>query len=82
MYDYWCDGINILMKNEMKSDKFKEEFKELQDIEVRMNFIQVDKNDVTIKFPQVPPPPTNYNFCGNYNFAGNSRFSASNPNSS
>ena len=71
IFDCWYDGINCLMNHEMKSDKFKEEFKTIQDLEVRMNFIQVDKKDTTTNFPRVPPPPTNYNFCGKYEFTKN-----------
>ena len=66
VYDYWCDGINILMKKEMKSTKFKEEYKALEYIELRMNYIEVDKKDNTKPFPKVPPPPSNFNFSGKY----------------
>ena len=62
MFDYWCDGINILMRKEMESNKFKEEYKALENIEIRMNYLEVDKKDNTKTFPKIPSPPSNYKF--------------------
>ena len=62
-FDYFDDGLNILMKRKMDSDKFFEDFKELEKMESRMTFIQANKGDVTKTLPKMPPPPSNYNFC-------------------
>ena len=61
-YDYWCDGINALIRKEMKSTKVFEEFDTLMSLEVRLKLLHLNGFDDFDTIPQVPPPPTNYNF--------------------
>ena len=69
-YDVWSDGINILREQNMKSDRFEEEFKALEAIELRMTYLEIDKTTPMKSLPKVPPPPSNYNFSKNYDFIG------------
>ena len=69
-YDVWFDGLNILREQDMKSDRFEEEFKALEAIELRMTYLQIDKTTPMKSLPRVPPPPSNYNFSKNYDFIG------------
>ena len=62
-FDYFCDGLNILLNRKMESDQFMNDFKQLEDLEARMRFVQVNKGDDTKMLPKIPPPPSNYNFC-------------------
>ena len=65
-FDYWCDGLNVLMGKRMTSDRFKEEYEAIENIELRMSYLQVDRKDKTKSFPKIPPPPSNYNFSRKY----------------
>ena len=70
-FDYFCDGLNILLNRKMESDQFMSDFKQLEDLEARMRFVQVNKGDDTKMLPKIPPPPSNYNFCKHHIENGN-----------
>ena len=69
-FDYFCDGLNILLGRKMESDKFWDDFKKLEQMEARMAYIQVNKRDNSENLPKIPPPPSNYNFSQHYNSNG------------
>ena len=61
-YDYFCDGLNILLSKTMESEKYWDDFKKLEQMEASMAYIQVNKRDTSKHLPKVPLPPSNYNF--------------------
>ena len=61
-FDYFCDGLNILLSRNMESDKFWDDYQKFEEMETRMAYIQVNKKDTSSSLPKIPPPPSNYNF--------------------
>ena len=69
-YDYFCDGLNILLRKTMESDKYWDDFKKLEQMEASMAYIQINKRDTSKNLPRVPLPPSNYNFSQHHHSNG------------
>ncbi|KRZ03213.1 Engulfment and cell motility protein 1 [Trichinella zimbabwensis] len=53
-YNIWCDGLMILLGNEMVSPEFKQEFDLWLNIEIRLRLLELESVDVSSEVPAVP----------------------------
>lgn len=62
-FDYWCDAINALTGNEMKSKEAEKDRKMLLDMEVKLRLLDLEGIEIPNEPPPIPPSPPNYDFC-------------------
>ncbi|KRY28602.1 Engulfment and cell motility protein 1 [Trichinella spiralis] len=59
-YNIWCDGLMILLGNEMVSPEFKQEFDLWLNIEIRLRLLELESVDVSSEVPAVPQEPPDF----------------------
>ncbi|KRX26425.1 Engulfment and cell motility protein 1 [Trichinella nelsoni] len=59
-YNIWCDGLMILLGNEMVSPEFKQEFDLWLNIEIRLRLLELESGDVSSEVPAVPQEPPDF----------------------
>ncbi|KRX80195.1 Engulfment and cell motility protein 1 [Trichinella sp. T6] len=59
-YNMWCDGLMILLGNEMVSPEFKQEFDLWLNIEIRLRLLELESVDVSSEVPAVPQEPPDF----------------------
>lgn len=62
-FNYWTDGINALLGQEMVSKQKQEEFDTLLSMEIKLRLLDTDGVDISKDPPPVPDEPENYDFC-------------------
>lgn len=62
-YDYWVDGLNVLLNQEMESESKKKEFEMLLSMEIKLRLLDTEGIDISKKPPPIPEEPDNYDFC-------------------
>ena len=61
-FDYWCDGINALLRKDMESAKAAEDLTMLLTMEVKIRLLELEGIDIPDDPPPVPPLPPNFDF--------------------
>jgi len=62
VFDYWTDGINALLGNEMTSKEAQNDLATLLSMEVKLRLLDTEGITVPELPPKIPPPPLNYDF--------------------
>lgn len=65
-YDYWVDGINALMGNEMNSKEATNDLETLLSMEIKIRLLDTEGVSIPETPPEIPPPPPNYDFITKY----------------
>lgn len=63
VFNYWTDGINALLGQEMVSKQKKEDFDTLLSMEIKLRLLDTEGVDISKDPPPVPEDPENYDFC-------------------
>eukprot|EP00045_Choanoeca_perplexa_P009553 m.92457 g.92457 ORF g.92457 m.92457 type:complete len:721 (+) comp14946_c0_seq1:167-2329(+) len=58
----WIDGIRSLMDEEMKENETLKEINSLLNLEVRLSLLNLHGIELPRDKPEVPPPPSDFNF--------------------
>ena len=61
-FDYWCDGVNALLRRDMMSNKAIEDLEIFLAMEVKIRLLDVEGIEIPNDPPPIPPLPPNYNF--------------------
>lgn len=64
-FHMWCDGIDALLRKEMKSQKAAEDLEMLLAMEVKIRLLDIEGIEIPDEPPPVPPLPPDFNFCHN-----------------
>lgn len=62
-FDYWCDGMNALMRKEMRSEEATKDLEMLLGMEEKIRLLPLEGIDILDEQPPIPPPPPHFNFC-------------------
>lgn len=62
-FNYWTDGINALLGQEMVSKQKKEDFDTLLSMEIKLLLLDTEGVDISKDPPPIPDDPDNYDFC-------------------
>lgn len=62
VFNYWTDGINVLLGQSMVSKQKDDDFTNLMSIEIKLRLLDVDGVDVPIDPLPIPDDPDNYDF--------------------
>lgn len=62
-FNYWVDGINALLGQEMVSKQKKEDFDTLLSMEIKLRLLDTEGVDISKDPPPIPEDPENYDFC-------------------
>ncbi|XP_073825310.1 engulfment and cell motility Ced-12 [Musca autumnalis] len=63
VFNYWTDGINALLGQEMVSKQKKDDFDTLLSMEIKLRLLDTEGVDISKDPPPVPEDPENYDFC-------------------
>ncbi|XP_034473794.1 engulfment and cell motility protein 1 [Drosophila innubila] len=63
VFNYWTDGINALLGQEMCSKQKKEDFDTLLSMEIKLRLLDTEGVDISKDPPPIPEDPENYDFC-------------------
>ncbi|XP_059221185.1 engulfment and cell motility protein 1 isoform X2 [Stomoxys calcitrans] len=63
VFNYWTDGINALLGQEMVSKQKKEDFDTLLSMEIKLRLLDTEGVDISKDPPPIPDDPENYDFC-------------------
>ncbi|KAI9586375.1 engulfment and cell motility protein 1 [Glossina fuscipes] len=63
IFNYWTDGINALLGQEMVSKQKKEDFDTLLSMEIKLRLLDTEGVDISKEPPPIPEDPENYDFC-------------------
>ncbi len=61
-FDYWCDAINALLRNDMTSSRMSSDLETLMGPEIRLRLLDIEGVALPEKAPPIPPPPPSYDF--------------------
>nr|CAG4646089.1 EOG090X02BW [Macrothrix elegans] len=61
-FDYWIDGINALLGNEMNSKEAAADLEFLLSMNTKLRLLDVEGMDIPNTPPPIPREPTNYDF--------------------
>ncbi len=61
-FDYWCDGLNALLRRDMRSPRAAEDAEMLLAMEVKIRLLELEGVDIPDEPPPIPPLPKNFNF--------------------
>ena len=61
-FDYWCDAINTLLRNEMSSATMTTDLNMLMGPEIRLRLLDIEGVNLPDTAPPIPPPPPSYDF--------------------
>lgn len=62
-FNYWTDGINALLLQDMVSKQKEEDFETLLSMEIKLRLLDTEGVDISSEPPQIPDDPENYDFC-------------------
>ncbi|GBM25749.1 Engulfment and cell motility protein 1 [Araneus ventricosus] len=62
-FDYWTDGINALLGNQMVSKESKSDLELLLSVQIRLQLLDTEGVDIPESPPGIPKDPPNYDFC-------------------
>ena len=62
IFDYWVDGINVLLGNKMISKGAANDLEVILSMNIKLRLLDVEGMDLPEEPPVVPPGPTNYDF--------------------
>lgn len=63
IFNYWTDGINALLCQEMVSKQKTEDFDTLLSMEIKLRLLDTEGVDISKDPPPIPDDPENYDFC-------------------
>ncbi|EDW80215.1 uncharacterized protein Dwil_GK21087 [Drosophila willistoni] len=63
IFNYWTDGINALLCQEMTSKQKNEDFDTLLSMEIKLRLLDTEGVDISKDPPPIPTDPENYDFC-------------------
>ncbi|KAJ8672502.1 hypothetical protein QAD02_003761 [Eretmocerus hayati] len=63
IFDYWTDGINALLGNQMVSKETETDLETLLSMDIKLRLLDAEGIDVPQDPPPIPDPPPNYDFC-------------------
>ncbi|XP_037959602.1 engulfment and cell motility protein 1 [Teleopsis dalmanni] len=63
VFNYWTDGINALLGQEMVSKQKKDDFDTLLSMEIKLRLLDTEGVDISKDPPPIPEDPENYDFC-------------------
>ena len=61
-FNYWVDGINTLLRRQMKSDDYNKEKSILTNMEIKLRLLDLEGVDLPEEAPPIPPLPSDFNF--------------------
>ena len=61
-FNYWVDGINTLLRQEMTSDDYNKEKSILTNMEIKLRLLDLEGVDLPEEAPPIPPLPSDFNF--------------------
>ena len=61
-FDYWTDGINALLDQEMTSKETNNDLEMLLSMEIKLRLLDTEGVMIPAKPPELPPSPPNYDF--------------------
>ena len=62
IFDYWVDGINVLLDNKMISKGAANDLEVILSMNIKLRLLDVEGMDLPEEPPVVPPEPTSYDF--------------------
>lgn len=62
-FNYWTDGINALLFQDMVSKQKEEDFETLLSMEIKLRLLDTEGVDISSDPPPIPDDPENYDFC-------------------
>lgn len=62
VFDYWTDGINGLIGNEMVSKEAINDLESLLSMEIKLRLLDTEGITIPEIPPKIPEPPSNYHF--------------------
>lgn len=62
-FNYWTDGINALLLQDMVSKQKEEDFETLLSMEIKLRLLDTEGVDISSDPPPIPDDPENYDFC-------------------
>ena len=65
-FDFWCDGLNCLLRRDMKSAKVEEQLEQLLSLQIKLKLLHLNGIDIPNQVPEIPPLPSNYDFYHQY----------------
>ena len=65
-FDYWIDGINALMGQEMTSKEATNDLETLLSMDIKIRLLDTEGVSIPESQPEVPPPPPTYDFITKY----------------
>lgn len=65
-FDYWVDGINALMGQEMTSKESTNDLETLLSMDIKIRLLDTESVSIPESPPEIPPPPPNYDFITKY----------------
>ncbi|XP_055839885.1 engulfment and cell motility protein 1 [Episyrphus balteatus] len=63
IFNYWTDGINALLGQEMTSKQKEEDFEILLSMKIKLRLLDTEGVDISNGHPVIPEDPPNYDFC-------------------
>lgn len=65
-YDFWMDGLNVLLRQEMISKEAEKDLELLLGIEIKLRMMDTEGLELPDCPPEIPPSPPNYDFAFKY----------------
>lgn len=65
-FDYWNDGINALLGNQMTSKETKNDLETLISMDIKLRLLDTEGVDIPQDSPPIPKDPPNYDFYYDY----------------
>lgn len=65
-YDFWIDGLNVLLGQEMTSNEALKDMELLLGIEMKLRMMDTEGIQLSDVPPDIPPSPPNYDFAFKY----------------
>ncbi|XP_076318305.1 engulfment and cell motility Ced-12 [Tachypleus tridentatus] len=63
VFDYWTDGINALLGNQMTSKEMKNDLEILLSMDIKLRLLDTEGVTIPENPPPIPKDPPNYDFC-------------------
>lgn len=61
-YDYWVDGLNALLNQDMTSNESKKDVDMLLDLDIKLRLLDIEGLNIPNQPPELPPSPPDYDF--------------------
>lgn len=62
VFDYWVDGINVLLGNKMNSKEAANDLEVILAMNIKLRLLDIEGMDLPEEPPVIPKEPTNYDF--------------------